>query len=78
MESTNDIIKESDKEINQPIEAEESPFYSLIIKDLNEYYIRYDVLSFNLDNKFKSCVWYEDILVGYPDSELCDELRFSS
>ncbi len=78
MESTNDILKEREKELNQPLEGEESPFYSLIVKDMNDYYIRYDVLLFNLDNKFKSCVWYKDILIGYPNSELCDKLRLSS
>ncbi len=46
MESKNDFNIESERETNQPLEGEESPFYSLIIKDLNDYYIRYDVFQF--------------------------------
>jgi hypothetical protein len=43
MESTKDFNKESEKETIQSGEGEESPFFSLIIKDLNDFYIRYDV-----------------------------------
>lgn len=67
MEMINDLNKENEK---QNLEVEESPFYSLIIKDLNDYYIRYDVSFLYLDNKFKSCVWYKNFFVGYTNSEL--------
>ena len=43
MESTKDLIKESESETVPTGEGEESPFFSLIIKDLNDFYIRYDV-----------------------------------
>jgi hypothetical protein len=46
MESTKDLLKESQIESNQTGDAEESPFFSLIIKDLNDFYIRYDVIYF--------------------------------
>ena len=54
MESNKDLNKESERENNQAENGEESPFFSLIIKDLNDFYIRYDVrfiLSYSiLDN----------------------------
>ena len=43
MESTKDLNIESQKETNPSGEGEETPFFSLIIKDLNDFYIRYDV-----------------------------------
>jgi hypothetical protein len=43
MESTKDLeIDNTKEEITQP-EGEDIPFLSLIIKDLNDLYIRYDV-----------------------------------
>jgi len=56
-----DLEKDNQKETNNLQEAEEGPFLSLIIKDLNNFYVRYDVnliyLIIYLDNKFKSCNW---------------------
>jgi hypothetical protein len=43
MESNKDLNKESERENIQAENGEESPFFSLIIKDLNDFYIRYDV-----------------------------------
>jgi len=47
-----ELNKEFDlKDPNTLHEGEENPFLSLIIKDLNGFYIRYDVISFLiLDN----------------------------
>lgn len=42
-EINKDLEKEDQKETNPVQEGEESPFLSLIIKDLNDFYIRYDV-----------------------------------
>lgn len=43
MEINKDLEQEQQKESTNQQETEESPFLSLIIKDLNDYYIRYDV-----------------------------------
>jgi hypothetical protein len=46
MESNKDLEQEVQKESNNLQEGEEGPFLSLIIKDLNGFYIRYDVIIF--------------------------------
>jgi hypothetical protein len=44
MESEKDLQKEKSQP-NEPKEHEENPFVSLIIKDPNDIYIRYDVIN---------------------------------
>jgi hypothetical protein len=49
LEFNKDLEKEDQNEATMHKEGEESPFLSLIIKDLNDFYIRYDVNYKNLN-----------------------------